>query len=265
MHHEVGISACLKNMMGCLVGQENKKKTHYNLARNIVHLNRYLNPHLHIVDALIAMEGNGPSDGIPIRLDTIIAGTDPYFLDMVCAELVGMHFREVPYLRVAEEWGLISAEHTAALDNLDLAKFKRDLLKPHVPLLLRIACNPHLQKYFQMLRHAPGLYELCNTKFMGDVFLRLGIRQEHFIREDLHIEGMVIHRDTCPPGCTKCKDYCPLGLDVPEILSDGDESACIKCLYCYMVCPKEAIQLEGNLGFLKAQIDKYDPLIRRIV
>lgn len=265
MHHEVGISACLKNMMGCLIGQENKKKTHQDLARNIVHLNTYLRPHLHIVDGLIAMEGNGPSDGIPIRMDTIIAGTNPYFLDMVCAELVGMHFREIPYLRVAEEWGLISAEDTSVLENLDLAEFKRDLLKPHVPLLLRIVCNPHLQKYFQMLRHAPGLYELCNTKFMGDVFLRLGIRQEHFIREDLHIEGMVIHRDTCPPGCTKCSDYCPLGLDVPEILSNGDESACIKCLYCYMVCPKEAIRLEGNLGFLKAQIDKYDPLIRRIV
>ena len=264
MHREVGISACLKNMMGCLVGQENKKKTHHDLARNIVNLNKYLRPHLHIVDGLIAMEGNGPSDGMPVRMNTIIAGTDPYFLDMVCAELVGIPFREIPYLRVAEELGPISAAHTAALENLDLAEFKRDLLRPHVPLLLRITCNPFLQKYFQSLRHAPGLYGLCNTTFMGDVFLRLGIRQEHFIREELHIKGMVMHRDKCPPGCTKCGDYCPLGLDVPEILSNGDESACIKCLYCYMVCPKEAIQLEGNLGFLKAQIDKYDPLIRRI-
>jgi uncharacterized protein (DUF362 family)/NAD-dependent dihydropyrimidine dehydrogenase PreA subunit len=264
MHHEVGISACLKNMMGCLVGQGNKKKTHHSLARNIVYLNRYLKPHLHIVDGLIAMEGNGPSDGMPVRMDTIIAGTDPFLLDMVCAELVGIPFGEIPYLRIAEEMGSISAAHTAALKNLDLAEFKRDLLKPHVPLLLRITCNHVLQKYFQMVRHAPGLYELCNTTFMGDVFLRLGIRQEHFIREDVHIKGMMIHRDKCPPGCAKCNDYCPLGLDVPEILSNGGESPCIKCLYCYMVCPKEAIRLEGNLGFLKSQIDKYDPLIRRI-
>jgi uncharacterized protein (DUF362 family)/ferredoxin len=264
MHHEVGISACLKNMMGCLVGQENKKKTHYNLARNIVHLNRYLNPHLHIVDGLIAMEGNGPSDGRPVRMDTIIAGTDPYFLDMVCAELVGMPFREVPYLRVAEELGLISAAHTAALRNLELVDIKRDLLKPQVPLPLRIVCNPHLQKYFQVLRHAPGLYQFCNTTFMGNTFLKLGIRQEHFIQEEMHITAMALDRDKCPPGCAKCKDYCPLALDVPEILSDGDVSSCIKCLYCYMVCPKEAIRLEGNLGFLKAQTDKYDPLIRKI-
>jgi hypothetical protein len=32
-----------------------------------------------------------------------------------------------------------------------------------------------------------------------------------------------------------------------------------------MVCPKRAIQLEGNFGFLQAQMDKYDPLIRKIV
>jgi len=264
MHHEVGISACLKNMMGCLVGQENKKKTHRNLAANIVHLNKYLRPHLHIVDGLIAMEGNGPSDGIPVRMDTIIAGTDPYFLDMVCTELVGMHFREIPYLKFAEQLGLITAEHREAIRNLDLTDFKRDLLKPHVPLLLRIACNPYMQKYFQMLRHAPGLYEFCNTEFMGNVFLRLGISQERFIQEEMHINRMEPQRDKCPPGCTKCKDYCPLGLDVPEILSNQDESPCIKCLYCYMVCPQTAIQLQGTLGFLHVQMDKYSALIRRV-
>jgi uncharacterized protein (DUF362 family)/ferredoxin len=264
MHHEVGISVCLKNMMGCLVGQENKKKTHLSLARNIVYLNKYLRPHLHIVDGLIAMEGNGPSDGLPVRMDTIIAGTDPYLIDMVCAELVGMPYKEVAYLKVAEELGMITSKHREALENLDLSDFKRDLLKPDVPLLVRVVCDPRLQKYFQMLRHAPGLYAFCNTKLVGDLFVKLGVRQEHFIEEEMQVRRMVLDRDKCPPDCRKCKDYCPLGLDVPAVLSDHDDSACITCLYCYMVCPQEAIKLEGTFGFLKAQIDKYDPLIRGI-
>lgn len=54
------------------------------------------------------MEGNGPSDGIPVRMDTIISGTDPYLIDMVCAELVGMDYREVTYLKVAEKLGIIT-------------------------------------------------------------------------------------------------------------------------------------------------------------
>jgi uncharacterized protein (DUF362 family)/Pyruvate/2-oxoacid:ferredoxin oxidoreductase delta subunit len=264
MHHEVGISVCLKNIMGCLVGQENKKKTHLSLARNIVYLNKYVKPHLHIVDALIAMEGNGPSAGTPIRMDTIIAGTDPYLIDMVCAELVGMDYREVTYLKVAEELGLIAEEHKKALKKIDIDTFKKDLLKPDVSPALKVICNPYLQKYFQTLRHAPGLYSLFNTKFMGNLFLKLGIRQEQFIEEEMDIKRIIFHRNKCLPNCNKCKDYCPLGLDVTTVLSEQDYSICIKCLYCYMVCPSGALELEGTFGFLKAQIDKYDPLIRKV-
>ncbi|UCG81904.1 MAG: 4Fe-4S binding protein, partial [Desulfobacterales bacterium] len=46
---------------------------------------------------------------------------------------------------------------------------------------------------------------------------------------------------------------------------DGADSKCVRCLYCYMVCPHGAIKLEGTFGFLQAQMDKYDPHIRRIV
>jgi len=264
MHHEVGISVCLKNMMGCLVGQESKKKTHHSLARNIVYLNKYIKPHLHIVDGLIAMEGNGPSDGLPVRMDTVIAGTDPYLIDMVCAELVGMDYRKVTYLKAAEEMGLITLKHKAALKKIDLGAFKKDLLKPDVPFTLKFVCNPHLQKYFQTLRHAPGLYSLCNTKMVGNLFMKVGIRQENFIDEDMEIKGIAFHKDKCQLNCRKCKDYCPLGLDVTDVLSKQDYSSCIKCLYCYMVCPSGALELEGSFGFLKAQIEKYDPLIRKV-
>jgi uncharacterized protein (DUF362 family)/ferredoxin len=264
MHHEVGISVCLKNMIGCLVGLENKKKTHDSLSRNIIHLNKYLQPHLHIVDGLIAMEGNGPSDGIPVRMDTIVAGTDPYFIDMVCAELVGMPYTKVTYLKLAEELGLITPDHKEAFGNLDLTAFRTNLLKPDVGILLRAICDPYLQKYFQALRQAPGVNELCNTKSMGNLLVKLGIRQEHFIEEEMDIKRMLLDRNECPEGCTKCKEYCPIDLDVPAVLANGDDSACVKCLFCYMVCPKKAIRLEGTFGFLKAQIDKYDPLIRSI-
>lgn len=265
MHHEVGISVCLKNMMGCLVGQENKKRTHHSLARNIIRLNDYLKPHLHIVDGLIAMEGNGPSDGRPVKMDTIVAGTDPYFVDMVCAEIVGMPYLQVTYLKVAEALGIITADHRKALSKLDLGEFKQDLLKPDVPFVVKLVCDPQLQKYFQMLRQAPGIYEVCNTKLVGNLFLALGIRQERFIEEEAVINRVSIHRERCLKNCHMCNDYCPLDLDVPTALRDDANSRCIQCLYCYMVCPTKAIELHGTFGFLKAQVDKYDPLIRKAV
>jgi len=264
MHHEVGISVCLKNMMGCLVGQENKKKTHQNLTQNILYLNRYLKPHLHIVDGLIAMEGNGPSDGLPVKMDTIIAGTHPYLIDMACAELIGLPYTKVTYLKAAQQLGLITSEHIKALKNLNLSDFKKDFLKPHAPPLARVICHPYFQKYFQRLRHAPGIYALCNTKLVGKFFVKVGLRQEHFIEEEMNIKGISVNSNNCPPDCTKCKDYCPLVLDVPLFLSQQYTSVCLKCLYCYMVCPNKLIRIEGTFGFLQAQIDKYDPLIRRI-
>jgi len=264
MHHEVGISVCLKNMMGCLVGQENKKRTHHSLAKNIINLSRQVKPHLHIVDGLIAMEGNGPSDGLPVRMDTIVAGTDPYFIDMVCAELVSMPYNEVTYLKVAEDLGMITDEYKEALRSLNLLPFKMDFLRPHVPILVRTVCNPHLQRYFQALRHAPGLYQVCNTKAAGSLFLKLGIRQEHFVEEEMHVKKVTVDLEKCPSDCAICLNYCPLGLDPREVLSAGKAHRCIECLYCYMVCPKQAFEVEGTFGFLKAQIDKYDPLIRKI-
>ncbi|NQT55122.1 MAG: DUF362 domain-containing protein, partial [Desulfobacteraceae bacterium] len=97
-HFEVGMSVCLKNLMGCLVGQENKKKTHQNLAENILRVNQSVKPHLHIVDALIAMEGLGPTRGTPIRMDAILIGTDPYLIDLVCAKIAGFHYKDIKTL-----------------------------------------------------------------------------------------------------------------------------------------------------------------------
>jgi uncharacterized protein (DUF362 family) len=66
-HFEAGMSVCLKNLMGCLIGQENKKKTHRSLAANILNINRAVKPHLHLIDAMVAMEGLGPTRGTPIH------------------------------------------------------------------------------------------------------------------------------------------------------------------------------------------------------
>ncbi len=80
---EMGMSGCLNNLMGCLVGRGGK--TNKNLARNIHDINKAIKPQLHIVDALIAMEGREP--GIPINTGMIVVGSDPYLTDLVLRKL----------------------------------------------------------------------------------------------------------------------------------------------------------------------------------
>jgi predicted aldo/keto reductase-like oxidoreductase len=55
---------------------------------------------------------------------------------------------------------------------------------------------------------------------MGNLFMKLGIRQEHFIEEEMDIRKIVFEKNKCKPDCNKCKDYCPLGLDVTTVLSE---------------------------------------------
>ena len=42
-----------------------------------------------VIDASMAMEGNGPESGDLVKMDLIIAGTNPLATDMVGANIVG--------------------------------------------------------------------------------------------------------------------------------------------------------------------------------
>ena len=43
-----------------------------------------------VCDAVVGMEGNGPTAGKPRPLGAILAGTDPSKLDLVCARVIGL-------------------------------------------------------------------------------------------------------------------------------------------------------------------------------
>ncbi|MCX7918318.1 MAG: DUF362 domain-containing protein, partial [bacterium] len=135
-HFEVGMTGALKNLMGCLVGQENKKKMHQSLVKNIIKLNQQVQPHLHILDGMIAMEGTGPTRGTPVNLGLILISTDPYLLDLACAYIAGfidvstsdnVKQGQVPtwlrLLYMAEQVGLITPEHHRVLLHLPIKEY----------------------------------------------------------------------------------------------------------------------------------------------
>jgi len=262
-HFEVGMSVCLKNLIGCLVGQENKKKTHQSLAENILHLNYNIKPHLHIVDGLIAMEGLGPTRGKPKHMGLIVVGTDPFLIDMVCAGLARFDHRSVTTLKLAENRGLITKEHHDFLTSLDISSFVRKFEKPKANFLASFVHSPERQKYFLALRNT-GLFSfLASTRFFGYLLFLSGLRQDNFIMDEMVCEGLSFEKSICKEGCTRCSDYCPIGLRLPEQIQEKD-TGCINCLYCYLVCPAKAIGFKGNLGFMADQLKQYDKMTREI-
>jgi uncharacterized protein (DUF362 family) len=59
-----------------------------------------------VVDGSMAMEGNGPSNGKLVKMDVIVAGTNPLATDMVAASLMGFEMKEVPTFAWANKAGM---------------------------------------------------------------------------------------------------------------------------------------------------------------
>lgn len=63
-------------------------------------------PDLCVIDGLIAMEGNGPTNGIPRRTKLLLASNDAVSMDHFCARLIGFRPGSIPPLRIAANNGL---------------------------------------------------------------------------------------------------------------------------------------------------------------
>jgi len=262
-HFEVGMSVCLKNLIGCLIGQENKKKTHQSLAENILLLNHNIKPHLHIVDGLMAMEGLGPTRGKPKNMGLIVVGTDPFLMDMVCAKIARFEYRSITTLKLAEEQGIITEKYHEYLRGLNISSFIKEFEKPKANRFAAFVHSPKRQKYFLAVRNTRIFTFLASTSFFGYLLFLSGLRQDNFIPNEMMFKRLSFDRSLCENGCIKCSDYCPMGLQLPEQIKNHD-NRCIKCLYCFLVCPTHAIGFKGNFGFMADQLKQYDKITREV-
>ncbi|MBF0344812.1 MAG: DUF362 domain-containing protein [Nitrospirae bacterium] len=258
-HFEAGMSVCLKNLMGCLVGQTNKKKTHQSLFENIVNLNTALRPHLHIVDGVVSMEGLGPTRGTPIKTSVVLIGTDPFVIDLVCSQLASFDYTNIGPLRAAQKRGLLTQERlefakTFPLDRTFLFK------PPRAGLLAGFIHNPKRQRYFLAIRNTAVFRYLCSTQIGGKLLYKSGLRQDVFVKDAMQHQGLTLDPAMCN-NCGKCAGYCPVDLPLPHALS-APAPQCIQCLYCYCVCPASAIVFKGTLGFMQEQNAQYEALIK---
>ncbi len=262
-HYETEMSVCLKSLIGCLVGRENKKKVHCSLIRNILKLNEAIEPDLHIVDGLIAMEGTGPSLGEPKKIDTVLIGTDPYLIDMVASKVAGYSdFKEIPVLNEALKQGKIDERMIKEYKKIQVEAyyFKR----PKVSFLVKLTINPRIQKHLIKIRYAPLIKKIFNWAFVRKILFALKISQDYIVFKELEISLPYLQNGMCGDQCHACGDICPLDFKLPQDFGSERIKSCIKCLYCYSICPEKNIQVNGDLGFFKQQLKEYDTQIRNL-
>jgi uncharacterized protein (DUF362 family) len=105
-HMSTTVTLGMKNMFGLLPDKLKGKYHMKGISRVIVDINTVLRPALTVIDGFVAMEGRGPSDGTPVQMDLIIAGTDTVATDATACRVMGFDPHEISHVRRACEKGL---------------------------------------------------------------------------------------------------------------------------------------------------------------
>jgi len=76
------------------------------IHHNIVNLAKLTWPDLVVLDGFYCMDGNGPVDGFPVKLEVAVSSTDALKADGVGARLIGLEPKQIGYLYYLQEQGL---------------------------------------------------------------------------------------------------------------------------------------------------------------
>lgn len=229
-HGMMGMSNAAKNLFGVIPGTM-KPEYHYkypdvtDFANMLLDLNAYFKPRLSICDAVLCMEGNGPTQGTPVQLGAVAASASPHKLDLLCAELIGLSMQKVPTLSAAYARGWIPA----TADELAISGDWKALRKPDFVV-------PEAQKPVASFHFGSGVL----GKITGSI-----------ARNALTSVPKVVPKECI--GCGKCAKICPAhAIEMKKKLPKIDRNACIHCFCCQEFCPKGAMKV-------------YRPLVARVL
>ncbi len=220
-HGMMGMSAGAKNMFGVIPGTI-KPEYHFrfknpeDFARMIVDINDYFSPALTVCDAVVAMEGNGPTAGTPREIGCILAAHNPHNLDLVCADIIGLDVKQIPTLMAAIEMKRTDG-NLCALDILgDYKDIKPDNFK-------------NIDVHNSLLFKGKG--GVLHTVFGNVVGGLLSARP-------------ALKADECV-GCKECFKICPAkAITMTDNKPQIDRKKCIRCFCCQEFCPKGALKVK---------------------
>lgn len=171
-------------------------------------------PALTLMDAIVGMEGAGPSNGKPRKIGLVLSSKSCTALDYVAVTIAGFDPMSVPTVRLAQERRVgparledvrIYGERVQPLVVEDFEKTLTALLSRAPPFLINT-----LKRFIA----AKPVIDVSNCKHCGECFR------------------------ACPPNAIAFKKA-----RVPDI----DYSTCIRCYCCQELCPEGAITVSVPL------------------
>ncbi len=223
-HGLTRITGAVKNTFGCIPGllkaeYHVKMPNVFDFAKMLVTLNLYLKPRLHIMDGIVAMEGNGPRSGDPINMNVILLSKDPLALDSVFCKLIKMNPEFIPTFKPGKEWGL----GTYLDEDIDIV--------------------------------GDNINDLINEKFIVKRKPVKNVTNSNVVSflKNLVSPKPVIDKEKCTK-CGVCVEVCLVEGKAVN-WNEGDKSKlpihdyrkCIRCYCCQELCPHKAISIKTPL------------------
>ena len=218
------ITGAMKNLYGCITGV-NKATGHAAypngeiFADMLADLNMYIRPRLHIMDGIVAMEGNGPSSGTPVNMNVLLFSADPVALDAVFCHLIHLVPAEVPTCVSGANVGLGVMDESAI-----------EVATPDGILTVAQSREKYGKADFDVFRGRMKKNALS-------AFMPLLPFLQHRPKVDLK---------KCI-ACGVCEESCPVA---EKAVHSGhgqkakyDYKKCIRCYCCQEMCPVKAIEV----------------------
>ncbi len=211
-HNLVLFTGAIKNMFGSIPGFR-KSQYHKEAPRVaefseiIVDIFSLIKPQINIMDAVVIMEGNGPSAGNPKELGLILASTDAVALDSIAAGILGFEDGEIATTELAFERGLGEKRSEKIM-------VKGEKLADFSKLIFNLPSN-------RFLNYVPSSLVRWLGKFIW-------VRPEPI-------------EDKCQ-RCGACIKNCPTkAMESQQGFPVIDYKKCISCFCCDEICPHDAI------------------------
>ena len=222
-HGLTGITGAVKNLFGCVPGirkglfHVQAAEDRETFAQMLVDLAAALPRAIHVMDAVVAMDGEGPNAGRARQVGLILASEDPVALDAAACAVVGIDPMSIDTTRLGHDQGL-------GCGRLDSIEIRGEAIED-----VRIAD-------FAL---SSGVNE----------WKRIPRPIRSTLRRQLIAVPHVSARECA--GCGDCAKVCPVEAIAPGRPPHVDLAKCIRCYCCHEVCNLSAVRLRrGLLGRL---------------